>query len=105
MENSYAVVLTTTNSEEEARKLAKHILTERLGACVQIQKIESHYIWKGEICSDQEYLLFIKTRRDLYKKLEESIKTKHTYETPEIIEIPITGGLARYFSWIDESTK
>lgn len=105
MKNSYVVVLTTTSSEEEARKLAKHVLVEKLGACVQIQKIESYYIWKNEICSDNECLLFIKTRRDLYKKLEESIRKNHTYETPEIIEVPITSGFVGYLSWIDESTK
>lgn len=105
MEHSYIVVLTTTNSEEEARRLAKHVLAERLGACVQIQKIESHYIWKGDICSEPEFLLLIKTRRDFYQKLEDSIRKKHTYETPEIIEVPITSGFSGYLSWIDESIK
>ena len=105
MPQQFSVVITTTANKEQAESLARSILDARLAACIQVQAITSFYSWKGEQCSDQESLLLIKTRHELYPSLEAHIKTHHSYETPEIIELPITQGLPAYLSWIDEVTQ
>lgn len=103
-ETSYCVVLTTTSNEEQAEDLAKKILGQKLAACVQIQQIKSYYMWKGEVCNDPECLLFIKARKAQFQELEDFICKNHTYETPEIVQIPITAGFSGYLHWIDEVT-
>lgn len=100
----YCLVTTTCAKEAEARSLADQILGERLAACVQMLPITSHYVWKGEVNRDPEVLLLIKTRRALYEKLEAFIASRHTYDVPEIVRLPIEGGAASYVKWIDEVT-
>jgi periplasmic divalent cation tolerance protein len=73
-----------------------------LAACVQIQAIRSVYKWKGEVCAEPEFLLMIKTAERQYASLEQHIKANHSYETPEIVKLPITGGSREYLAWIDE---
>lgn len=104
VELTYCVVLTTTSTEAQADELAKKIIGEKLAACVQIQKIKSYYMWQGESCISPEYLLLIKTRTGLYQALESFIQKHHTYETPEIVQVPITAGFSGYLHWIDEVT-
>ena len=104
-DSKYSVVLTTTSNEQQAEELAQKILGEKLAACIQVQQIKSHYVWKGEACSDPECLLMIKTRVSLFEELEAFIRKNHTYETPEIIQIPVISGFAGYLSWIDEVTN
>jgi periplasmic divalent cation tolerance protein len=101
----YCVVLTTTGSSEQAEELAKKIVEKKLAACVQVQQIRSYYMWKGEACNDPECLLFIKARIVQYKELEAFIRKNHTYDTPEIVQLPITAGFSGYLSWIDEVTS
>lgn len=101
----YCVVLTTTANEEQAEALAKKIVSEKLGACVQVQQIKSYYMWKGEACAEPECLLFIKARNEQYSALQAFIKANHTYETPEIIQLPIQSGLPAYLSWMTEVTS
>lgn len=103
-DTAYCVVLTTTSSTEQAEELAKKIVAEKLAACVQVQQIRSYYMWKGEACNDPECLLFIKARSSQYQELEVFIKANHAYETPEIVQLPITGGFSGYLKWIDEVT-
>ena len=105
LQNRFAVVLTTTSSEQLAGELSNKILAEKLAACIQVQNIKSHYTWKGDICSDSECLLLIKTRADLFDQLVAFIRKNHTYETPEIIQIPVTNGFSGYLNWIDEVTN
>jgi periplasmic divalent cation tolerance protein len=105
MENTYILVLTTVASEEGAMDVANSIVSAGLGACVQIQSIRSVYRWKDELCSGPEWLLMIKTTDGQFSRLEEHIKASHSYETPEIIKLPITGGSREYLGWIDESVK
>lgn len=102
VESSYIVVLTTVGSEAQGEELARSIVGARLAACVQIQPIRGVYKWKGELCGGQEFLLTIKTVERQYADLEQHIKTNHTYETPEIIKLPISGGSREYLAWIDE---
>lgn len=102
MDSNYLVVLTTVGSEAQAEELARSIVSAGLAACVQIQPIRGVYKWKGEMCSGSEFLLMIKTVERQYASLEQHIKANHSYETPEIIKLPITGGSREYLGWIDQ---
>lgn len=77
MADKYAVILTTTASQEDARDIAKKVLDEKLAACVQLMPIQSLYTWKGEIAQEDEVLLLIKTRTELYSALEQAILSVH----------------------------
>lgn len=101
----FILVLCTVNSKENAKNIAQILVKEKLAACVNIIKgIESLYLWENEIADDDEFLLLIKTKKNLYEKLESRIKEIHPYEIPEIICFPIEKGLPEYLNWIDKST-
>jgi periplasmic divalent cation tolerance protein len=100
----YCVVLTTLEGEAQAEALAQQIVQARLGACVQVQGIKSFYMWQGEARQERECLLMIKTRRTLYPALEAFIRAHHSYETPEIVQLPITAGWPDYLAWIEAGT-
>jgi periplasmic divalent cation tolerance protein len=101
---SYIQVTTTTETKEEAGKIAQYLVEQKLAACVQITgPIESIYRWKGKVENAQEWLCLIKTRDDLYNKVETAIKKLHSYETPEIIAMPVVKGSKEYLSWIEDS--
>jgi periplasmic divalent cation tolerance protein len=94
------IVLTTYPGKKSAETAASGIVKQGLAACVNVMKIESsHYIWKGKAVKAQEFLLVIKTAEKRYKKLEAWIKKNHPYELPEIIKVPVTGGLKAYLDW------
>lgn len=105
-ETPYVVVLVTAPSREIGRQIANTLLERKLAACVNvIAPIESHYLWKGERCTDEEALLLVKTRADVFAdQLVPTVRVLHPYEVPEIIALPILIGSADYLAWIDEST-
>ncbi|MDR2158359.1 MAG: divalent-cation tolerance protein CutA [Holosporaceae bacterium] len=105
MNTGYAVVLSTIDSERKAEILAKKILRKKLAACVQIQKIKSFYRWKGQTEHAEEYLLMIKTAADLFSQLSEFIRQNHSYETPEIVQIPITEASKEYLDWMADEIQ
>ena len=100
---SYIQVTTTTETKEQAQTIAQHLVEAKLAACVQILgPITSIYRWKGKVENAQEWLCLIKTRDNLYAKVEAAIKSVHSYETPEIISVRIIEGSKEYLSWIDK---
>ncbi|XP_047948014.1 protein CutA, chloroplastic-like isoform X1 [Salvia hispanica] len=100
------VVYVTVPNKEAGKKLAESIVKERLAACVnRIPGVESVYEWKGEIQTDSEELLIIKTRESLLEALTEHVKANHEYDVPEVISLPITGGNLQYLEWIKNSTR
>ncbi|MFC5519748.1 divalent-cation tolerance protein CutA [Polaromonas jejuensis] len=101
----YCIVLTSTASEAQAETLARQIVEARLGACVQIQPIRSFYQWQGQLCAEPEWQLSIKTQQARYQELEQFILARHAYETPEIVQIPITAGSKDYLRWVDAGTQ
>lgn len=103
--SAYCIVLTTTASQQQAETLARQIVETRLGACVQIQSVKSFYQWQGALCAEPECRLSIKTRRDRYAALAQFISAQHPYDTPEIVQIPITAGSSDYLRWLDEGTQ
>jgi periplasmic divalent cation tolerance protein len=103
-ETGYCLVLTTASTAQQAETLARRIVEAGLGACVQIEAIRSVYRWQGALCDEPEQRLSIKTRTVRFEALERFIRAHHSYETPEIVQIPITAGSADYLRWIDEGT-
>ncbi|XP_057427024.1 protein CutA 1, chloroplastic [Lotus japonicus] len=100
------VVYVTVPNKEAGKKLAESIVKEKLAACVnRVPGIESVYQWQGEIQTDSEELLIIKTRQSLLEPLTEHVKANHEYDVPEVISLPITGGNLKYLEWIKESTR
>jgi len=101
---NFVIVSTTTDSMGKAVKLAEKIVKSRLAACVQSAPIRSIYRWKGKVEKANEYLLISKTRVSLADRLVSFIRKNHSYEVPEIVITPVTGGLKEYLSWIDKET-
>jgi periplasmic divalent cation tolerance protein len=96
------VVLTTCDSQEQAGRLARHLIEHRLAACVNIlPAARSVYRWKDQIEEAAEFVLVIKSRRDVFQKLREAIAHLHTYEVPEIIALPVVDGSEAYLNWLD----
>lgn len=77
-----------------------HLLTERLVSCCQKISMTSSYHWKGKIETNLEYLVQMKTRKELYLEVEKEILKNHSYETPQIICYDISNGSQDYLSWI-----
>ncbi len=95
------MVLTTLPERAVAEALARELLAARLAACIQIgAALQSLYHWKGEIETATEIPMTIKTRAELYPKVEAAIRARHPYELPEIVAVPITDGLPAYVDWI-----
>ena len=100
---SYIQISTTTETKEQAQKIAQYLVETRLAACVQIAgPITSVYRWKGKVETASEWLCLIKTREELFEKVEAAIKKMHSYETPEIIAVPIVKGSKEYLIWLDD---
>lgn len=98
------IVQTTTSNEEEAKKIAKILIQDKLAACVQLKDIESLYIWDGKLCCERETLLSIKTKKELFSKVKSKILELHSYDTPEIIELDISNISEDYLKFIKENT-
>lgn len=97
----FSLVLVTAPDLKTARKLARAALHARLIACANlIPKLKSHYRWQGKIESAAEVLLLMKTTRANIAALEELILSKHPYDTPEFLVLPLNAGNARYLKWM-----
>ena len=98
------IVLSTTNSEEEARKIARHLVDSRLAACVNIiPQITSIYRWLDNVDEAEEYLLIIKTTATAFDKVREAIAQMHSYDVPECVCLTIEDGSPSYLGWIAQS--
>jgi periplasmic divalent cation tolerance protein len=96
------VVFSTCDSEEQARQIARALVEQRLAACVNIlPNVRSIYRWKGEVEDAAEWLLIIKSRRDLMEQLRAAIGKVHSYEVPELLAIPVVDGSENYLAWLD----
>lgn len=96
------LVLTTCDSEVLAEQLARHLVELHVAACVNIlPKAHSIYRWQEKIEDGGEWVLLIKSRRDLFSALRAEIQKIHTYEVPEVIALPIMDGSEAYLGWLD----
>jgi len=101
-----AVVYTTVDNIQDARKIANTLVEEQIVACVNIiPNVESVYSWKGKIEESNEIVLIAKTTDANIKKTIQRIKTLHKYELPDIIVLPIVDGLEDYLDYIDNQTS
>ena len=100
------VILSTCASEDEAGKLARMLVEERLAACVNVvPRMRSYYRWKGAIESAEECLLVIKTSRELFGALRSALEKAHSYEVPEIVALPVVEVSPNYLSWLHLNLK
>ncbi|MCK4901730.1 MAG: divalent-cation tolerance protein CutA [Thermoplasmatales archaeon] len=101
-----SVIYSTIDKIQDARRIAHTLVEEQLVVCVNIiPKIESIYRWKGKIENDEECVLIAKTTDKNVKKTIKRIKALHTYELPDIIVLPIIGGLKDYLDYINDETS
>lgn len=100
----YIVVSTTSNNKMVLNNISKILLEKRLVSCAQVFNIESTYWWEDNLVDDSEYLLKMKTRKDLYNDVEKIILDNHNYELPEVIFSHIDG-YDKYLDWIGEETR
>lgn len=101
---SYIVVFMTVPDEKEATKIAHSLLKERLIACANIVgPVSSLFWWEGKIDKASEFLVIMKSKKNLFKKLSERVKELHSYEVPEVIALPVIEGLPSYLNWLGAS--
>jgi len=106
MDNDAIVVFLTAANGEEATRLADMLVGAHLAACVQIlPEIESVYRWQGNIERSSEVLLLAKTTRGKFDELEREVRALHSYETPEIIAVPVLIGSGPYLEWLIQATN
>ena len=97
------IVFMTANNGEEAARLADMLVGAHLATCVQIlPEMESVYRWEGKIERAAEILLLAKTTRSKFEELEREVRALHSYDTPEIIAVPVVAGSARYLEWLSQ---
>jgi periplasmic divalent cation tolerance protein len=99
------VIMTTVDSEELAAALATTLVERRLAACVQQLRIASRYRWEGAVQCDAEFLLLVKTSAGAADAAVKAIEQNHSYDVPEIIVLPVTGGLPAYLDWMAAETS
>jgi periplasmic divalent cation tolerance protein len=100
------VVLITTGTNDEAVRIAEMLVGSNLAACVQIlQEMESIYRWHGRIRRDAEHLLLVKTTAESFDELEKAVRLLHSYDTPEIVALPMVAGSEPYVGWLRDNVK
>jgi periplasmic divalent cation tolerance protein len=99
------VVLVMCGTLAEGRRIAHHVVENRLAACVNIvlSPAESFYTWKGKLEKAREHLLVMKTAAKHLAALEKEVRRLHSYDVPEFIALPISEGSAEYLSWLGDS--
>ena len=99
-------VVTTTDSQESAKRIGDAIVKVRLAACAQVVgPILSTYWWEGRVEETQEWLVILKSRRDLYGQIEEAIAAAHPYDVPEVLAVPVEAGGRGYLEWLNQELR
>lgn len=100
------VVFSTCDSEEQAGRIARALVEQRLAACVNILPgARSIYHWKGQVEDATEWMLIIKSRRDLMDDLRTAIGKIHSYEVPELLAVPVVDSSESYLAWLDRELR
>ena len=98
-ETSVCLVLCTV-AREQSEEITRRLVNCRLAACINLFPVRSSYIWEGQFCSDSEDLMIIKTTKSKSEELKGEILRMHSYDLPEIITVPVTGGHMQYLDWV-----
>ncbi len=102
----FAFIITTVSTEKEGRMIANELVQNKLAACVNIvPKVHSVYEWENQIQNDEELLLLIKTTKEREKDIYHTVESLHSYDTPELITIPINHGSQPYLQWLENSVQ
>ena len=102
----YLQVVTTTETREDARTIARETVRAGAAACAQIVgPVTSTFRWKGRVEEEEEFYCVMKTTSKSYDFLEKTIRAAHTYEVPEIIALPIETGGGDYLAWLRDEVK
>ena len=95
------MIISTADTMDLAEKIASTIVKERLVACVNIVPgIRSIYRWEGKVCDEPELLLLIKSSEDNFESVRSRIRQLHSYDTPEVIAVPVSAGDPDYLNWL-----
>jgi len=101
---AYVMAIISAPSQEEAERIARKLVEERIAACVHQMPMTSFFIWEGTFSQDAEILLLAKTKRSVFEtRLIPAVKAVHSYDVPEITALPLIAGAPDYLAWIDES--
>ena len=96
----------TAGSVDEANRLADMLVDKRLAACVQIMReMNSVFRWQGKVETQREVLLIAKTLSSKFAEIEREVVKLHSYETPEIVAVPLSGGSGSYLEWLRASVS
>jgi periplasmic divalent cation tolerance protein len=96
----------TAAGAAEAERIAEMLVVRKLAACVQmLPEMQSIYVWQGKVQRDREVLLLAKTTRANFDELEQEVRAIHSYETPEIIALPVVAGSEAYLKWLTSSCE
>ena len=102
MAKKILLTLSTFPDAETARRISTQLITEKFAACANVLPgVESIYRWKEKVEDTAEWVLLIKSRRDLFAALRAEIQKLHTYDVPEVIALPVVEGSDAYLGWID----
>ncbi|MCX8116338.1 MAG: divalent-cation tolerance protein CutA [Desulfobacterota bacterium] len=100
------LIFVTCGSEEEALKIARALVEDRLVACVNLlAPVRSIYRWEGRVWDEREWLLLMKTQRKRFAEVESKVKSLHSYSVPEIIGLSLTEGNPSYLNWLADMTE
>ena len=104
--SEFIQVTTTTESKDDANRIATTLVDRRLAACAHVSgPIESVYWWKDNVERAEEWVCSVKTRHELYALVEDSIQQLHPYEVPQIVAVPVVAGSAAYLQWLEKQVK
>jgi periplasmic divalent cation tolerance protein len=101
MADNILLALSTFPDRETAQRISNQLVSEKFAACANIlPEVESIYRWQGKIENATETLVFFKISEDRQPAFQEKLRSLHPYEVPEIIFIPVAGGLPEYLRWV-----
>ena len=104
MAEKILLALSTFPDAETARQISNQLVTERFAACANmLPSVESIYRWKGQIESGSETLVLFKLSEDRQSAFQDKLRSLHPYDVPEIIFVPVAGGLPEYLQWVSEN--
>lgn len=99
------LIQTTTPTRDEALRLARALVEQRLVACAQLSDIESVYLWDGQLQQEPECRLLLKTADDKWPEVERFIRERHSHEVPAIFAVPVTQASQAYAAWVSDVTR